>query len=1088
MKYKAFISYRRHDAALPAKWLRRRLLAFRPPPDYLRRLIDEQRAAAEAPGAYFLDTSYQSANEDFWHANIEPALRDSEYLIVLSSPSALAMRSDGSANWVAREIDCFLEGRGEEDGRRRILVGLCPGAPDDAFPGQLSTLSRQWDWADLRGLSRWRFLRPGAAERLDDAFLKIVARLFDVPQELLPILRREEARRRGRVRMAVAGAVASVILGLSAALGWAVVERQNAQRERDNAQHERDAAQHERDVATEQRGIAEKQRALADEQRGIAEDQRKRAEQNLETAQRNESNFLANVSRRLGAAGDLRGALSSALEAVPRTPNERPLVQAAVEALLQAVLTTANTPMSSDAIPLSALPFGTSVNGVPSPDGRLFALAGTDTIAVWDLVAGEQRYRFPTSGACGRTRIAFSPDSSVLAVGCPIDGQLRAWLLKTREPLLAVDGYKNIGPLDLDSSGERLAVTRDRGAAEVIELKSGKVIARITPPGNGYPRIKLSPDGRRAFVWTGTWAAVWDVDQNRIGWQFDQPGFALSASFSPDSKAIAIGTSKSSAQLRDSGTGSLLREFRHDGAVGYVAFDRAGNRLLTSDWLPLSESVAPDDTLRRIYDNPNKIPAMWSADDRVLVHVTDHVRVLGLTNEQPALDLPLNAETINVHDGRSGRMLTQLNVDLGSQAFVNAEGTAVYTYIRAVRRWSLANFQLISRLHTPEGPAGISFSTDGSSMTLFAGMGGPMPITAYGPIAADAASDVADSKSLGTLLAVTPTFALLNAGSETRLLDLRNGQLRARWTTDTPLRAAVSPDGACAYSLSFANQPALLVADRNEVIPFPDAPGAPADVHFVGKGCRLLATYDDGAARLWDLVDGKLTIAKELFRDRPPTLALAGFGVVVAAFPTGEVRLLDADGSPKGKPLRMPKGATVRSALLAAGGDRLLVLYGDATLAFWDTRTGALLGQTKYFADQLAVHSPPGLRKAVIYGSGRSPELWDLETAKRIAALEDRQAETNAVGFTPDGRRIATASVDHSVRIWDGTDGHLVAKIDAGGGVRQVAWTPDGSKLTLTMPQERALVTFELPEGTALLQLGERLLSSFPPDRAGIHQ
>ena len=61
----------------------------------------------------------------------------------------------------------------------------------------------------------------------------------------------------------------------------------------------------------------------------------------------------------------------------------------------------------------------------------------------------------------------------------------------------------------------------------------------------------------------------------------------------------------------------------------------------------------------------------------------------------------------------------------------------------------------------------------------------------------------------------------------------------------------------------------------------------------------------------------------------------------------------------KGKPLRMPKGAAVRSALLAAGGDRLLVLYGDATLAFWDTRTGALLGQTKYFADPLAVQAPP---------------------------------------------------------------------------------------------------------------------------------
>ncbi len=190
MKYSAFISYRRQDAGVAARWLRKRLLAFRPPHDLLCQLPAEQRVIAEAPRAYFLDTSYQSANEDFWKAIIEPALHDSEYLIVLSSPSAFGTRNDGSANWVTREIDTFLKLRGEDEGRRRILLVLSRGAQEDAFPGRLSGLSRQWDWADLRRLSRLSFLRPGAAERLDDAFLKIVARLFDVPQELLPILRR----------------------------------------------------------------------------------------------------------------------------------------------------------------------------------------------------------------------------------------------------------------------------------------------------------------------------------------------------------------------------------------------------------------------------------------------------------------------------------------------------------------------------------------------------------------------------------------------------------------------------------------------------------------------------------------------------------------------------------------------------------------------------------------------------------------------------------------------------------------------------------------------------------------------------------
>ena len=147
MKYRAFISYRRQDAGGTARWLRRRLLAFRPPRELLDQLTPEQRSDAERRVAYFLDTSYQSANQDFWVANIEPALLESEYLIVISSTSALKPRSDGSDNWVAREIDTFLKLHGETEGYKRIIVALAPGASTEDFPGRLNAISRQWDWA-----------------------------------------------------------------------------------------------------------------------------------------------------------------------------------------------------------------------------------------------------------------------------------------------------------------------------------------------------------------------------------------------------------------------------------------------------------------------------------------------------------------------------------------------------------------------------------------------------------------------------------------------------------------------------------------------------------------------------------------------------------------------------------------------------------------------------------------------------------------------------------------------------------------------------------------------------------------------------
>jgi hypothetical protein len=175
MKYLAFISYRRQDGTAAARWLRSQLLRFRPPAELLHSATPEHRAQWSRPAAYFRDTDYQRANDDFWNENIDPALRESEYLIVLSSPSALRPLPDGSDNWVAREIDTFLKIWGEDEGRRRIILALAPNAHETNFPGRLGSLSVHWDWADLREVSRVAWLRPGAAERLSDGLLKIIA-------------------------------------------------------------------------------------------------------------------------------------------------------------------------------------------------------------------------------------------------------------------------------------------------------------------------------------------------------------------------------------------------------------------------------------------------------------------------------------------------------------------------------------------------------------------------------------------------------------------------------------------------------------------------------------------------------------------------------------------------------------------------------------------------------------------------------------------------------------------------------------------------------------------------------------------------
>lgn len=239
--YDAFISYRRADGLLLAKWLRDRLKSYRLPGALRRELAADARGRDVVPLNVFRDEDYEGADEDFWQRFVVPNLQRSRHLIVISTPASFASRTDGQPNWLSREIDAFLELR-RIDPRRRILLVLGPGAPEDHFPGRLDDpafgdgIERpRWNWADLRSFSpetagSWR-MRFG----LDDQFAKIVAALYDVPSELIPTLRREGVR---RLVMILVSALVTVTV-VAAAIGVLGIvahqQRQQALRNEDQA-------------------------------------------------------------------------------------------------------------------------------------------------------------------------------------------------------------------------------------------------------------------------------------------------------------------------------------------------------------------------------------------------------------------------------------------------------------------------------------------------------------------------------------------------------------------------------------------------------------------------------------------------------------------------------------------------------------------------------------------------------------------------------------------------------------------------------------------------------------------------------------
>jgi WD40 repeat protein len=78
----------------------------------------------------------------------------------------------------------------------------------------------------------------------------------------------------------------------------------------------------------------------------------------------------------------------------------------------------------------------------------------------------------------------------------------------------------------------------------------------------------------------------------------------------------------------------------------------------------------------------------------------------------------------------------------------------------------------------------------------------------------------------------------------------------------------------------------------------------------------------------------------------------------------------------------------------------------------------------------------------------RSIRLWDTATGKEVRRLQGHENQVNAVAFAPDGRTLASGSVDQTVRLWDVDTGKSLRRfVGHTFNVKAVAFSPDGKTL-----------------------------------------
>ena len=88
------------------------------------------------------------------------------------------------------------------------------------------------------------------------------------------------------------------------------------------------------------------------------------------------------------------------------------------------------------------------------------------------------------------------------------------------------------------------------------------------------------------------------------------------------------------------------------------------------------------------------------------------------------------------------------------------------------------------------------------------------------------------------------------------------------------------------------------------------------------------------------------------------------------------------------------------------------------------------------------------LNDPVANGQDRALKLWDVATGGEVCTFRGHTDAIASVAFSPDGKRLATASVDKTVRVWEVATGNEVLSLKRyTDTVHSVAFSPDGKRL-----------------------------------------